>query len=85
MPTKKNWKKGGGGGGGGARQGGGYVRRIEVFEVLKMQKKKVGGGGEEGLDVNKDLKLLCKMDFDKHCTPEKSTNFVQNQKKILSQ
>ena len=36
--------------------------------------------------INNDRELYdLDLDFDKHCTPEKSTNFVQNQKKILSQ
>ena len=58
---KKKKKKiffGGGGGGGGGGQGG-CERRIEVF--VKIQKKKLGGGGvREGVrvDVNKEFKFL---------------------------
>ena len=57
-------KNSGGGGGGGSGLGGqgGCERRIEVF--VKIQKKKIGGGGRGGvvgvvrLNVNKKLEFL---------------------------
>ena len=55
------------GGGGGVRGGvglggqGGCERRIEVFVKIKKKKKLGGGvGGGVRVDVNEELKFLCK-------------------------
>ena len=58
---KKNWRGVGGGGGLGIGLGGqdGCERRIEVF--VKIQIKKLGGGGGFRVDVNEGLKFLGKL------------------------
>ena len=56
----RNYQSGGGGGGGSS---GGWIctKNWSFWSFENAKKKSRGGGGEEGLDVNKDLKLLCKI------------------------